>query len=245
VPTDRSLTRRAPRRRSLPSLLLHLIAAAAVLAGLVVVAPAALGPVRATAQAAGPCDPGGNPVVCENSKPGAASSEWDVSGGGDTSVEGFATDMSVDAGDTVRFKVKADADYTVDIYRIGYYGGDGARKVASVPRTGPLTQPSCLTEEETGLVDCGNWSVSAAWSVPVNAVSGVYVANLVRTDTGGNNQRPSSSSSATMRAPPTCCSRPRTRPGRPTTTTATTASTSGGRSAARTRSATTARSVPA
>ena len=32
------------------------------------------------------------------------------------------------------------------------------------------------------LVDCGNWKVSAAWRVPPDAVSGVYVARLVRED---------------------------------------------------------------
>ena len=31
----------------------------------------------------------------------------------------------------------------------------------------------------TGLVDCGNWSVSASWAVPATAVSGIYVARLV------------------------------------------------------------------
>src|SRR6266542_3151732 len=36
-----------------------------------------------------------------------------------------------------------------------------------------------------GLVDCGNWAVSASWAVPSTAVSGIYFAKLVRTDTGG------------------------------------------------------------
>ncbi|HLZ39019.1 MAG TPA: N,N-dimethylformamidase beta subunit family domain-containing protein [Mycobacteriales bacterium] len=95
--------------------------------------------------------------------------------------------MSVNAGSPVSFKVDAAADYSIEIYRIGYYGGDGARKVGTIARTGPLSQPACLTEEETGLIDCGNWSVSATWSVPADAVSGVYFANLVRKDNGNNN----------------------------------------------------------
>ena len=37
----------------------------------------------------------------------------------------------------------------------------------------------------TGLIDCGNWSVSASWAVPSTAVSGLYLAHLVRT-TGGS-----------------------------------------------------------
>src|SRR4029077_13970379 len=43
----------------------------------------------------------------------------------------------------------------------------------------------------TGLVDCGNWSVSATWNLPSTAVSGVYFARIYRTDgTSGANQIP-------------------------------------------------------
>ena len=51
--------------------------------------------------AAAPCDaPITNPVACENTKPGNPASEWDVSGAGDASIQGFATDISVDQGQT-------------------------------------------------------------------------------------------------------------------------------------------------
>ena len=30
----------------------------------------------------------------------------------------------------------------------------------------PQTQPACLTDPTTELVDCGNWAVSASWAVP-------------------------------------------------------------------------------
>ena len=57
-------------------------------------------------------------------------------------------------------------------------------------RSLPQNQPACLTDATTGLVDCGNWAVSASWAVPADAVSGVYIAQLVRTDTGGESQIP-------------------------------------------------------
>ena len=57
-----------------------------------------LGSGAEVAQAA-PCDPPvQNPIVCENSKPGNPQSEWDISGGGDPSIQGFATDISVNLG---------------------------------------------------------------------------------------------------------------------------------------------------
>ena len=131
---------------------------------------------------AAPCDaPIANEIVCENSKPGDPQSEWDVSGAGSPEIQGFATDISVDQGETVEFKVDTQADdYRLDIYRMGYYEGDGARLVATVEpsATLPQSQPTCLSDAPTGLVDCGNWSVSATWAVPADAVSGIYFAKL-------------------------------------------------------------------
>ncbi len=134
------------------------------------------------------CDPPVvNEIVCENSKPGTPPSEWDIADpAGDPTIQGFATDISVDQGQTVHFKIDTAATaYRLDIYRMGYYGGDGARKVATVTPSAslPQNQPPCLTDAATGLVDCGNWAVSASWAVPADAVSGIYFAKLVRDDT--------------------------------------------------------------
>jgi hypothetical protein len=136
----------------------------------------------------GPCTTGGNPIVCENSKPGADPDEWDILGAGDPSIQGFATDISVDAGHRIDFKVDTSASgYTIDIYRTGWYGGKGARKWASVTPDVrlPQTQPQCVSDTTTELYDCGNWAVSAHWDVPADATSGVYIAKLTRADTGG------------------------------------------------------------
>ena len=43
-------------------------------------------------------------------------------------------------------------------------------------------QPIPLFDPATKLVDAGNWSVSATWDVPADAVSGVYFAKLTRLD---------------------------------------------------------------
>ena len=70
---------------------------------------------------------------------------------------------------------------------MGYYGGMGARKVTSITPSAhlPQIQPDCLTDDATGLIDCGNWAVSASWPVPSDATSGIYFAKLTRVDTGG------------------------------------------------------------
>ncbi len=132
-----------------------------------------------------PCSTGGNLIVCENSKVGNPSNEWDISGAGDTSIQGFATDISVNRGQTARFKINTPStNYRLDIYRMGYYAGNGARKIATVQPSAalPQNQPNCLNNTATGLIDCGNWTESASWTVPTDAVSGIYFAKVVRED---------------------------------------------------------------
>ncbi|MEA2128924.1 MAG: hypothetical protein QOJ85_1815, partial [Solirubrobacteraceae bacterium] len=131
-----------------------------------------------------------NPVACENTLPGADPTTWEVDGSGDPALQGFATSMSVNKGGTISFKIKSTtANYHIDILRLGYYGGDGARLIASnLTPTSTAAQPACQTFADSGLIDCGNWSVSRTWTVPSTAVSGVYIAHLVRNDTGGDSQ---------------------------------------------------------
>jgi hypothetical protein len=151
---------------------------AAALGLLVAVGLGALGPTAAHASCAAPA----NSIEAENCKPGNPPSDWDISGAGSPGIQGFATRMSVDRGQTVQFKVDTNATtYRLDIYRMGYYGGDGARLVATVQPSAslPQNQPACDTDAATGLIDCGNWAVSASWNVPADATSGIYFAKLV------------------------------------------------------------------
>jgi hypothetical protein len=124
-----------------------------------------------------------NKIVIENQKAGTPKSEWDIQNAS-TSIEGFATEMSVNLGNTVDFKINTDSqDYRIEIYRLGYYDGDGARLIDSFDVDGsPTVQPDPIKDPNTGLVDAGNWSVSASWTVAPELVSGVYLAKLVRED---------------------------------------------------------------
>ncbi|MCP6759285.1 MAG: DUF4082 domain-containing protein [Fischerella sp. CENA71] len=130
-----------------------------------------------------------NPITIENSLPGNPKSEWDISGAGSSNIQGFTTDISYNRGETVNFKIKTSSNatnYRLDIYRMGYYGGNGARKVATVqPSSQQISnarnQPACNTNATTALYDCGNWNVSGTWTIPTNATSGIYFAKAVLT----------------------------------------------------------------
>jgi hypothetical protein len=139
----------------------------------------------APGDASASCASPANEIERENCRPGDPSSVWDIPGAGDLNIQGYATDISVNLGSRVSFKVNTNSsNYRLDIYRMGYYGGQGARKVATVEPSAalPQVQPGCNSNATTGLVDCGNWAPSAHWDVPGDAVSGIYFAHLVRED---------------------------------------------------------------
>lgn len=131
-----------------------------------------------------------NKIVDENAKTEgrAPKSYWDAEHS--NRIEGFATNMSVNAGTRVDFKINvndnAGSDYKVEIFRLGYYGGDGAREVAEWTNADAKVQPDALYDASRGMVDAGNWSVTDSWQVPSDAVSGVYLARLQRLDAAGN-----------------------------------------------------------
>ncbi|MFJ7271010.1 DUF4082 domain-containing protein [Streptomyces sp. NPDC099050] len=145
------------------------------------------------AVAADPCGPGSNAIVCENSKAGTPMSDWFApSAYGD--IKGFPAKESVQAGETLQFKIQSPTAYKVSVYRLGHYGGDGARLMstpAQAAQTYPANFPqggnpqSCTTKASTGLVDCGNWPVTSTWTVPSDAVSGLYIANFDQADGNG------------------------------------------------------------
>jgi hypothetical protein len=121
-------------------------------------------------------------IVAENAKPGTPDDVWDIPGGSDPDMQGYTTDISYNLGETAQFKISSNKGYRMDIYRMGYYGGDGARRVARLEGFPANIQNDCQqTQPTTGLVECP-WSVTASWPIPSDAVSGIYFAHLVHTD---------------------------------------------------------------
>jgi hypothetical protein len=141
----------------------------------------------ATVANAAPCDaPVVNKVACENTKPGTA--DWQVPSR-DDSILGYTTDISATPGGQVAFKMLTNAtSYTIDVFRLGWYGGVGARLMGSVSRNTAQSQPPCLRDGPSALIDCGNWAVSVTWNVPADVVSGLYYARVTRADNGLQNE---------------------------------------------------------
>lgn len=125
-------------------------------------------------------------IAAENAETAGRTARNDllVSGHGDDTVAGFARSISYNAGETVQFCVTGDAT-TIDIYRCGWYGGDGFRQWGTVTNT-PTTQPAATTiPGSNGATTCTAWTVTATWEIPETAVSGMYLA-IIRSPGGGD-----------------------------------------------------------
>jgi hypothetical protein len=93
-------------------------------------------------------------------------------------IEGFGSRMSVLSGDTLEIKVSANppTDCTLDLYRMGYYGGTGARHVASFGPFPVDTQPDPPSGPER-IREC-RWDSAVAFTIPDYWISGVYLGKL-------------------------------------------------------------------
>jgi hypothetical protein len=91
-------------------------------------------------------------------------------------ISGFTSTASVLAGGSIDFHVSVNREqpFTIDIYRLGWYGGKGGRHLASSPRLAGRTQPPPDLDPVFGTITCP-WAKSWTLKVPSNWVSGLYV----------------------------------------------------------------------
>jgi len=124
-----------------------------------------------------------NPIQQENSLHG--DDGWLHPGVEDRGIEGYTTEVGVQPGDTVHFHVstKPGASYHIDVYRLGWYGGIGARLVACLPSCSSDDQGRAYdvpAPDANGELDAG-WPVTEPRTVPSTWVSGYYLVDYVLT----------------------------------------------------------------
>lgn len=124
---------------------------------------------------ANPTNP--NPIYLENLNPGTTN--WKLVNRASGEIAGYASATSVNKGGSLDIKVSLGkaGQFTIDVYRLGYYGGTGGRLMASSGSLNGNTQPACTLEPNTRLVEC-NWATSYVLQVGNNWTSGLYVAKL-------------------------------------------------------------------
>ena len=130
-----------------------------------------------------------NSIQIENAKVGT--NEWQITSPGFTTraIEGYASLTSVNRGGQILLYVNtAEPTYTMDIFRIGYYGGLGGRRMMStISRTGTV-QPMPAPDPDTGLIEC-QWTDPYVLNIPGTSdptdwMSGIYLIKLTAGSSG-------------------------------------------------------------
>ena len=128
-------------------------------------------------------------IVAENAKPGTTDwiitkvvrhpdEPYDKGWHRRKEIEGYVSHTSIRAGETLKVLVStAPADkFTLDIFRMGYYGGKGGRLMKSFKSLKGVTQ-STPADGKKNLIEC-QWTESASFEIPKDWVSGVYLGKL-------------------------------------------------------------------
>jgi hypothetical protein len=126
-----------------------------------------------------------NQIQDENARPGTTA--WKLVNGRSTDIEGYASLTSVNVGRSIDLFVSTtSASYTMDVFRIGWYGGSGARAVGETIHRPGRVQPVPAAEATTGLIEA-QWVDPYTLTIPHDWVSGVYVVKLTAEPGGQQN----------------------------------------------------------
>jgi hypothetical protein len=123
------------------------------------------------------------PVSIANENALAGDTSWDIdSAGADDQLAAYARPLSVKAGERVSIQVNVSKTTQIkwSLFRLGWYGGAGARKVAEGVATAQ-PQPDPFIDPSTGLVEC-RWS--PLFDLEVKWPSGMYLARVEAPDGG-------------------------------------------------------------
>ncbi|KOP27515.1 hypothetical protein AMR41_04655 [Hapalosiphon sp. MRB220] len=124
-----------------------------------------------------------NPIVVENLKTGTT--HWQLTNPATKrEIEGYASLTSVNRGDKIKFFVNTkEPTYTIEIFRMGWYGNKGGRQITPVIRRKGVKQPPPIVDPATGLIEC-DWKDPYVLKIPDNPdnstvwTSGIYLAKL-------------------------------------------------------------------
>ncbi len=131
----------------------------------------------------------GAKIVAENKLPGTT--DWMINVKFDTcqlpdhrfcrrpQIEGYCSQATVAAGDTIDFFVSTNpaSEFTLDIYRMGYYQGKGGNLKKAVGKLKGIQQAEPQPDPKTNFFE-SKWKKSYSMVIPNTWLSGVYVCKL-------------------------------------------------------------------
>lgn len=144
-----------------------------------------------------PAPPSGRPpgaagptVMAENARPGAAGfrltgHRFATDQGGE--LAGYTRATSVAPGEEIEFRVSVARPqrYRITVFRVGHYGGRGARAVVVSPWLDGIRQAAPDVDRDTGAISCA-WQTGWRLVATPDLVSGLYLGLL--TSASGHHQ---------------------------------------------------------
>lgn len=119
-----------------------------------------------------------NPVLSENLCAGTTAWRQTEPTGPESAIEGFTAPVSASAGQTVYLYVSTTSPtYAFRVFRMGWYGGAGARLIYTSDTEPGIAQPAPTTDPATRMVSC-SWRDPVGLTIPASWVSGVYIIKL-------------------------------------------------------------------
>jgi len=127
-----------------------------------------------------------NPTARENQKAGTA--DWELENPATKrEIEGYASLTSVNVGGEIKLFVNTkEPNYTIEIFRTGWYDGLGGRRMNDPIIRKGTRQPPPIEDERSGLIEC-NWKDPYILRIPDRTddwISGIYLAKLTASRTG-------------------------------------------------------------
>jgi hypothetical protein len=120
-----------------------------------------------------------NPIQVENQQPGDPNWGNFTQPSDTTTIAGYASQISINHGQSIDFYVTTTApSVKIDVYRMGWYNGAGARLMQSMGTFPGVNQPQAQPDPTYGMI-VENWSKTATLNVPSTWTSGVYLARLL------------------------------------------------------------------
>ncbi len=123
------------------------------------------------------------PNLIQKENAGAGARDWQLTrvrpaGYRTPAIEGYCSRQSVKAGETLEVMVSTEpaAKFTLEIFRMGYYGGRGARLMKSL---GPLQgKPQPIPPVGKNRLRQCKWDPAVTLKIPADWPSGVYLGRL-------------------------------------------------------------------
>ena len=117
--------------------------------------------------------------VIEDENLQAGTTAWQLTNPADNrQIEGYASLTSVPVGGDIDLFVNTqDSSYSLTVYRMGWYGGKGGRKVFGPQTLTGVQQVTPTADPTTLLIEC-NWTDPFRINVPSSWVSGIYLVKL-------------------------------------------------------------------